>query len=712
LARKSKRVKDEEKVSFVSQWITKHDEETNLIKNKWIDNFVQFTDGSIFHEKQEWQSNFSLGKYEARIRSAAGRSREVLLTQPDFYDFEPQNSDNELALLLAPIFKKLQDYYLGKAGFKRRASTFLLSSYISMGSVAVAWKNCLVRNPEWTSLKTKPQVVREQKELADQVQNPMLTIEDEVGLRDSVEASFNELPAILSGDEPARPEKNIKPFIQVGCLDLQVINPMDRYWDTNTQYMEESMQGAYKTRMRLWQLEDLAKKGFFNKKAVSMVSTGQLQEHTRTRNFRFKNLTTDQNSDVVELTIYFGPLILDGEIKKEAWGCVIANNSVLIKEWEEYPYWEPPAHKLTPFVDSAVKEVPFRPTGAGAGDNAVQMSRELDANMNLANDQMRFNTVGITGVDYAKLVDKGILETGIEPGKIIETFGPPRDAFHHVSLTSNIENQFTPTNQILQQSIDEQMGISEIDLGGQTQRSRVTAAESQIRSQGTQRNVNNVAIDLELTFIIPLLEKTFARILQFAIPTITTNPEIQEVLDAGEIRVLSELDERQRLGILNNFYRFKIKGFSSEIDKSSKIDDFNDALAIVNSSGPIAQMVNLAPLAKEAFEAIGFENVDDFFIPDTVLGRINLENQLLLAGRGVEVQEQDDHELHFQSHSLLLNTPSATPALQQHAQQHQQILLQIQAAQEQQQQQQQQNAQGAPQNGARFPEGALNIVNQ
>jgi hypothetical protein len=707
LARKSKKVLDGEKVSFVSQWITKHDEETNLIKNKWIDNFVQFTDGSIFHEKQEWQSNFSLGKYEARIRSAAGRSREVILTASDFYDFDPQNPDNELAELLAPIFKKLQDYYLNKAGWKRRASTFLLSSYISMGSIACSWKNCLVRNPEWTTIKTRPQVAQEQKDIADQVQNPQLSIADEINLQDSVEQSFNDFPELISGEEVANPDEDVKPWIQVGCLDLQVINPMDRYWDTNAQYLEESSQGAYKTRMRLWQLKDLAEKGFFDKKKVREIETGRLQEHTRTRNFRFKNLTTDQNSDVVELTIYFGPLIIDGKIKKEAWGCIIANNSTLIKEWDEYPYWEPPTHKLTPFVDSAVKEVPFRPTGAGAGDNAVQMSRELDANMNLANDQMRFNTIGITGVDYSKLVDRGILETGIEPGKIIETIGDPQKAFHHVSLTSNIENQFTPTNQILQQSIDEQMGISEVDLGGQTQRSRVTAQETQVRAQGTQRNVNNIAIDLELTFIIPFLEKVFARILQFALPTITTNPEIKEVLTDEEINILAKLDERQRLGILNNFYRFKIKGFSSEVDKSAKIDDFNDALAIVNSSGPISQMVNLAPLAKQAFEAIGFENVDEFFIPNTPLGQITLENQLLLEDRSVEVQEDDDHELHMQSHMLLLNSPSATPALQEHVQAHQQIFQQIQQAQ----QQSQGLAEEAPsQNGAGIPPGVFDTL--
>ena len=704
MARKSKKVLDEEKVSFVTQWITKHNEETNLIKNKWIDNFAQFTDGSIFHEKQEWQSNFSLGKYEARIRSASGRSREVILTAADFYDFVPQNPDNELAEMLAPIFKKLQDYYLNKAGWKRRASTFLLSSYIAMGSMSVSWKNCLVRNPKWTTIKTKPEMVKEQQGIADQIENPQLSIVDEVVIRDSMEQSFNDFSELISGEEVANPDEDVKPWLQVGCLDLQVINPTDRYWDTNAQYLEESAQGAYKTRIRLWQLRDLADKGFFEKKKVNELTTGQIQEHTRTRNFRFKNLTSDTNSDVVELTIYFGPLILDGKIKKEAWGCVIANNATLIKEWDEYPYWEPPQHKLTPFVDSAVKEVPFRATGAGAGDNAVQMSRELDANMNLANDQMRFNTIGITGVDYSKLVDRGILETGIEPGKIIETMGDPSKVFSHISLTSNIENQFTPTNQILQQSIDEQMGISEVDLGGQTQRSRVTAAETQTRAAGTQRNVSNIAIDLELTFIIPFLEKVFARVLQFAIPTITTNPEIQEVLTEEEINIIAKLDERERLGILNNFYRFKIKGFSSEVDKSSKIDDFNDALAIVNSSGPIAQMVNLAPLAKQAFEAIGFENVDDFFIPDTPLGKITLENQLLLEDRSVEVQEDDDHELHMQSHILLLNSPSATQALQEHVQAHQQIFEQIQAAQ----QQSQALAQNNPnQNGASFPQGAV-----
>lgn len=698
---KSREQFDQEKVDCVTKFVEDCKKETYAIRQQWRNNFTQFASGSQFPEKEDWQSSFSLGKFESRTRAVQGNIRDILINNADWYDLDPLNGQDERARELEPALKRVLDYYLYRAKFFRNASSYILCSLLGLGRMVVNWKYILVQNPKYMQREAEKQLEETQRELAPVVDNPITPEPVMEDIERSIVEASREIAAEMTGSEDdLLPEEKEKPYIQIGVPALEVVQPENCYWDTNARYMEESPRGAFDTEIHIWELKQLAKQrgSGYLKKNIDKIVVGNRDTQMNTIKSIYGGRMPVASSDLVKLTVYFGPLVVGDQVKKERWGAIIANDSILIKEWSEYPYWEPPGHALTPFIDAAIKEIPFRATGAGVGDNAVKLDRALDSNMNLMNDAMRFNTIGFNIVDYTQLIDKGVLEEGIEPGKIVTVRGEPSKVFTHVNLTNNVERQWDPINQALVESIDENMGQSEIGLGGPTKRSRVTAKETEARMAGSESRTNNLAIDLEQTFLIPFLEKFFARVVQYGLYELSSNPELNYLLTDREKELLSSVGSEERLQIVNTYYRFKVKGFTSKIDDQEFMSKANEILAIYNSGGPLSAETNIKPLFVEMMKRMEIDgNLQEEMMPENEISFVRLETQLLQNGHMIIPAETDTHEMHIQSHTQVM---MPTPALQQHVALHQQMMMALQA----QAQQGQQLSQGEPQQALPPPE--------
>ena len=643
-----------------------------------------FVYGTQSTEKEEWQTNFSVNKLQSAIRTAQGKLYNILVNNPDWYDFEPRSYTNKQAAMLAPTFKKITDYYLESANFKRHASTFFMCSLISTGSIYIGWKYRLIQNPEYILDKTEKARKAEAARLAKKVSNPQ--VDDAVSQDDmvkSLEDALDELVATAQGEEA--PKKRIPEHIQVGCLDLFDPNHEWQYWDPNVAYMEDSPWRAFKKEVNLYEINHMAKLGFYSKdKVKKLKSSGPVSS---ARNYRdnviYKNTTKSASSkeNKVELLVYTGPLIIDNEVVKERYFCVIADGGTIIKEGE-YPFWEPPGHH-TPVITSAVRQVPYRATGAGIGDSATGLQKMYDSNWQIVCDSFRTQMGGIDIVDMQAMVDKSALAEGKYPGMILEVRGDPDKVFKHVDYSTNIEAQARPVQNMLEQAIDSLTGVNELMVGGNNQFSRTSAAETNARLGAGTENVNIIALDLEQNFLIPALKKVFSRILQFGLLEINTNPELQALLTQEEQYELQNLNAQSRLEILNQYYSFKIKGFSSSQDQDLAAQRDNEFLSIVNSGGPLAAYVNIPNFIKRYFKNRDVKDPDELLIVDNnPMTLVTATNQLLLQNIWVQPNEGDDHELYLKVQTPLAQGPQATPALQQHVQMRMQMLQQLQATQQ------------------------------
>lgn len=674
--------------------ISKAQEETYAIRQKWRENYDQFAHGSRFRDKEDWQSSFSSGKFEVRVRNTAGEIRDILLNHPDWFDLEPWDASNERVQQLKAPLLKLFRYHLRRGKFARNAGTFVLVSLLAMGRMVVSWRKTLTQNPNYIKEVGADDSKKEDIALAKKVQNPSTTELAPEQIQESLQAAFESFSSILAGEELGEvefEEQKQKPYLQVGTLAFDVTSPDTQAWEPTVGYIEESPWGSYEREIPTWEIYE-----WIENKYLDKVSAKELEESPRAtpKDVRGqRNMANLQNyrtgTQTTKVTYYAGPLIIDGRVKNPRYACIILNDSILAKEWKEYPYWEPCGHKLTPFVDASVKEVPFRATGAGVGDNAVKLDRMLDSNLNLMNDSMRLNTVGVTVVDEGRLIDPGQLEKGIEPGLVLRARGgDAKKVISHESLTNNLERQWDPVNQHLEQSINELMGASSLDLGGPTQHSRTTAQEVQAQLQGSSKRINHIAIDLETTFLIPVLEKAFARVLQFGLSEVRSNPELEGVLSEEERELLSSMTQSERVGAINYYYSFKVNGFSTEDNVQQQLRLINELFTIANAGGPLGQIMNQEGLLRQWLRINDMEdNVDEIVVPNTEASLILLENQLMQAGRMIAPVQGENSEVHLRSH---LSVPNPSPQLQAHIRDTQMMVAQIAQQQQAGQQQQQQ----------------------
>jgi len=676
------------KVASIIKLIDSCDKDVTAIKAGWQDSHNLFQHGSVFKDKQSWQTQASLNRFQASIRSAQGQLMSTLLQGTDWWSLKPKSPHNAKANILRNAFEKAINYYLESGNFKRHAATFFLNSLISIGNLYVGWKYKMVQNPEYVLEKTRKERAKEQARRAKLVANPGVTDEvAPVDIVDDLVSAIEDVKTLATG-EPIVEDK-IPEYVQYGCLDFQNPHFQFSWWDPNTTYMEDSPWKAFGCEKSLTTIKHWAKLGYFSQDRVNKIAEAprgidDQYEIARLSAKRGYGSLVDNKSDMVELIYYYGPLIVDGEIKKDRWFAVIANRSTILKEGA-YPYWEPPGH-LTPIINSAVKEIPYMATGAGIGDSAKDLQRTYDSNFQLVCDTFRMGIAGVNVVDRQALIDKSALDEGIEPGKVLEVRGDPKKAFARIELTSNLENQVSPVQEVIRQGIDMGTGLNDIAMGAPNARSRTTAAETNARIQGAQRTVNTVAMDLEQSFLIPLLQKVFARFLQFGLPEIESNFELQSLMTDEELQELSSLNESDRMMILNHFYSFQVRGFTERENDNETLMRLNEFMQVVFSNPAAMQMTNIAEVLRIWSKLSKLDKEGDIVVSGTPFELMQAETQVLLSGHMVVPSEQDDHEMHLQNQGALMNTPNATPELQQHIMMHQQALMQIQAMQQQQQQ--------------------------
>lgn len=688
MARKNKQERTADRVNAIVSLVEDDKNSTAEIRRKWRDNYEMFVHGTQFKDKADWMSQFSINKLASSIRAAAADLKRTLVHNPDWFDITPVNPDDERAAELIVPLKKYIKYLLDTANFTQYANTFILQSLLTLGACFVGWKPRLIPNPKYIAARTKKDRQNLQKALAPYVVNggaeaPMS--EEEIRL--SLQRAIDDIQRQATGEESDRLDEDEKPYIQVGGLDVHIPIAEDVGWDTNVSYMSDSSYAWYRTTMRMCDVKKYGKLGFFDKKVVKELEASNPSRRAESfaKDRTYKGRTSDVggfNSEV-DILVYFGPLVINGEIEEEMYSCIIANDSAMLRQ-SDYPFWEPKNHKHA-LILAPAREIPHMPTGQGIGDTAVDLQRALDSNYTLLNDTMRFGVLGINVVNTMGLVEETLFEEGIEPGSIIQTRDDPKKVFHHEDLTSNIENQVKPIQLALEQGIDDLTGVSALSFGGNNLRSRTTAAEISARQDGSQGQIDSIALDLETKFFIPFLEKTLARALQFGIPDIQRNPEVKGVLTEQEISTLAKLSVEERASLLFNFFSFKVKGFSFQQDHQERLSRINEAFQIANSGGPLQELFPFQEALKRWFKEMDMEELGSEVNPSSKRAQLQNENNLLLmANRRVEVQPNDDHEAHMKSHQVAAMGSQMTPAMQEHLQTHQQALMTMQQQQQQQ----------------------------
>lgn len=641
-------------------------------------NFDMFINGSKFEGKQDWQADFTIPKWERSIRAAHANIKNKVLNHHDFYDFEAYNKDDSRLADILDSIKKGVNYNIEISNSKEKIGRSILAGLIYQAHCYVGWKDILLLNPSYVDFHTKKNREKIRESLSkitdNPPPNPIAQDPDEVDIINSIQAGMSK----LYKNQPNE-VKEIEPpqYLRMGTFDIITPNPKDVGFDMNMDLFKDSKHKFFKLKVHRWQLKAEEKKGIFSN--VDKVINRNVKDYIN--DIRVKNrASTISGDDRVELIYYYGSLVVNGVEVYPNYSCVIADRSVILRE-SVYPFWEP-LDKKTPISSLAVKEVPGKAGGAGASDHGVKLQKHFDGMWHMSYDQALRTMAGLTLVEYNALVDKSILERGVNPGEHVEVRGNPKEKVAHVDLSSNLENQVKPAAEVVRQGIEDAGGLSALTYGGAQLRSRTTKAEVDQRANADSVSIDDMSSNIA-DYLAEIIHTMVARFLQFGIDELKTNKNLQAIYDPIEIELLQSLSVEERIQILNGGFKVRIKGFLGQAQKADAIAKINELLFMANNpSSPIASMLPLQSVLEAWFNLQDMSDIGLKLDLNNETSRVYAENQILANNQFLQVSPNDKHQAHIQSH-IMDQRVMQTQAGQEHIMEHQAMMQQLEQAQQQ-----------------------------
>lgn len=674
--------RDSKIIAFVKKRIQNYLDRTIDVRKKWEENFDCFEYGSRFDYKDAWQANFSTQEVTASVRAGIARIRNNFLRRPDWFELR---ADNEQGEEFRPLLNKALRYHLKCANFRRGANTFLLSSALAMGIMRVGVQRQMVRTPRFVLKESDKDQQKQNEAVAGKVANPeALTSfpQDESSLLANMDSDIADVMGQMQGSKEkvdSEPEFELK-----NVLELTAINPFLFYFDIDAEYPEDGCWHAADSFVPLSKIKELGyRKVYQNTEDIQPadMSSSDILKHRRFLSLQKAN-DTEAPAGLCKVTEYFGNLILsnnEGGDKEEVFRhVVIVNDSVVVRD-KKNVFWGD--RFGSPYVIATMNEVPFKPTGASMVDGAVPIQRVLDSNYHLAVDQMRLGIVGLNVVNKNEVVDPSVLLDGIRPGHYLEVNQKPDDVFKHYNLTSNIENIVPPMNGILLEAIQKNTGVAPMFQGLGAKRARTSAAEINAQVSGSEGVLYTSAEDLEIRWLIPMLDKSLARLLQFCLTA--SDEQFVGMLNESENMALEKILNKGRAFTLSQFYDFQINGFANEGLRLQELEQISKAIEFGNGNGPASSIINMPYLLREWALRANFTDPAKIVLGNSEIEEILSENRLLMAGHQISVGQNDNDELHLRYHSKAQYLPGGnTPEMQYHLQQHQMRMMERQKAQQ------------------------------
>ena len=640
----------QETLDGIQSLIDEADQYLSTARIKWGVIHDQVFNGTPSNDLEDWQAKFNLPVLLNAVLGAKTELVETLINRPDWYDLDELDKYDLQARDLKTPLKKMLDYYLRAANWSTVAGDAILMSLISVSNVAVLWQERRISNPAWIEWKNRQKNATHEETIeAYNTMDPDQLAQDIQGMSDLF-AAVLEGQDMLPDTEPSRE-------IVVGGLKFDVPNFKSVWWEPTAPSINESPWMAYEFTITDYQLRQWADAKVFSKKATD-------------------ELLQRKPGNTLDIVAYFGPqIVMEGStrrIKSQSYFCYYSGDVVLASG--PYPYLEV-REQNHPLVNGVARRIPYVNYGMSPSEFSVDMQRWLDHNWRLLTDQMRYGVLGFNILNHGSLINQDVLDQGLEPGTTLRVTGKPSDVFQHVDLTNNRENQSHPVNELLRTGVTEGVGTGGPGFAAVNLRSRTTSREIDALQQRSERSLIAIANELTTSFIMPALEKAFARVIQFGLSEVETNPELSALLNEEEKRLIASLSKDERMSILRTFYRFKLRGYKARDEDAAIIQSLNALLQAVGSNQQLAAKINYDALLTEYTERLDLADKSLVLTDPTEYDTIAYEKSLLAQNRPVAIGPNDNHELHLQ---MQAPGPNATEAEVQHYQQHQQLFQQSQ----------------------------------
>lgn len=376
----------------------------------------------------------------------------------------------------------------------------------------------------------------------------------------------------------------------------------------------------YEFFMDKYQLLDLAQhsKGFFNQDLIEDL-TGSTESQDYLGSLKKSRL--QQTSEIsnefrkpLKIREFWGTLLdEDGRILlKDALVYIVENKFPI------YVDTNPLLDTESPFVAFNLVHQTDAIWGRSFSQAGASIARERGHQANLTADGMRYATLKAFGIDTALLEDVEIVNRGIWPGAVIPVRGGEQ-AIKQINFQGP-GGEVMSFLMLLQDWLGNSMNANEFVTGRPSSRGRQTKGEVAMKSQKQSQLMESIGMDLEQSFLQPLLAKSFYRVIEDF--DFRLEPGLLGMLQKYQINpeLLMSLTISQRSELLGDRYRFVVSGLASQLSRMFVVENIVQFLKVVGNMGDLQQKFapKIESLVNRMIDLLGIEPETMSASPETL----------------------------------------------------------------------------------------------
>ena len=369
-----------------------------------------------------------------------------------------------------------------------------------------------------------------------------------------------------------------------GHLMMRAVDPYNFYWLPGSKFNKWA--GTIEEiEIPKWELIKLADKGYLDKELIKNLGGSKIPDQQKQSWLRFNERPrqtegVSPETQIIRLTEYYGPIIIDGEIVEEHGHVILANDEVCLfsEGYRKNPFW----HQHAPYIAFSPLSLPFRTEGVGIIEMVRAIDKALSRIANLSVDTLMFRLMPLFEINEDVFENPEDFETGMTPGKIFRrrTSSMGQPGIVPVQFADISQGAVEVSGQ-LDRSHQEGALVGEIQQGIPRFRGAQTATEIQEKSQNQQTFFGGMAGDIEIQAVRPLVEMALELVMQF-IDT-AGDPRVASILGIGA-EYLKGMSKEDLMEMIQGEYKVKVTGISGQLEKADMLQNLVQLMNLIGQN--------------------------------------------------------------------------------------------------------------------------------
>src|SRR5579859_147858 len=392
------------------------------------------------------------------------------------------------------------------------------------------------------------------------------------------------LAGMLSGAQPLLvPQKQIiQEEVLEGNLTVNAVDPYYFYWLPGSK-LNEWTGTIEEMEVPKWQLMEMALNGAFDPKLVEGIGDMLIDEYQRQSFLRFNEMPRgpagiNNDTGIVKLVEFYGPLVIDGKVIEKNAHILIANDTRVLKNGKNDKWFQKP-----PYCAFSPLMLPFRTDGVGLVENVRAIDRALNQIVNLGVDTLMFRLMPLFEYTPDVYENPEDLRNGITPGKILRRnilamgneMGIKPVEFNDVSPgASQIAG-------ILDRAHQEGGLVTELQQSLPRWSGAQTATETTAIQQNQDSFFGALAADIEQYALRPMIKMAIDIIMQYV--DTANDPRVAQVLGVDQA-ILSGMTHAEIYEMISGDYDILVTGITDQLEKAEQLQNLIQLMNIIGQN--------------------------------------------------------------------------------------------------------------------------------